>query len=312
MQTGGLLALAQLTQARAPLAARLDRSRVDPDRPTVGRQLLDVEELEPVLREETLDRAERQVREVLVVDGVELAPLDQLQKMVELEGQDAVVRHESPEPAREAVQVGRVGEDVVRDDEIGAPVLTGDPLADLGAEELLDRGNAPLPRDGGDVPGRLDPEHTDAERLHELEEIPVVARDLDDEAPGPEAEPLRDRLDVAARMLEPRLGVRREVGVLPEDALRRDDGRQLDEEARPADEREQRIHRFRPVELVGLEVGVREWRRAEICEHLLQLRAAEAADAGKRPCHHTFQGASPEAHCSSSTILSRRLSMFCQ
>jgi hypothetical protein len=51
--------------------------RVDVQRSAVGRQLPHVEQHEAVRREDILDNEEREIRDVFVVDGVELVALHQ-------------------------------------------------------------------------------------------------------------------------------------------------------------------------------------------------------------------------------------------
>jgi hypothetical protein len=56
--------------------------------------------------------------------------------------------------------------------------------------------------------------------LHEvLKEVPVVARELHDEALVVERQALRDHVDVVGRVLQPRGGERGEIRVLGEDLL---------------------------------------------------------------------------------------------
>ena len=66
---------ASATAARR-LDARVGVLQEDAERPAVARELLDVDEREPVRAEDRLDRVEREVREVLVVDRVVLEVLD--------------------------------------------------------------------------------------------------------------------------------------------------------------------------------------------------------------------------------------------
>ena len=60
------------------------------ERPAVGRQLLDVKKCEPISRKNPFRSEEREVRKMLVVDGVELVALHQPQKMGKLQGEDAL------------------------------------------------------------------------------------------------------------------------------------------------------------------------------------------------------------------------------
>ena len=60
----------------------------------MGRQLLDVDELQAVARGQAVDRDEREVGEVLVIDGVELVLGDQPLEVRELERDDALRRQQ--------------------------------------------------------------------------------------------------------------------------------------------------------------------------------------------------------------------------
>ncbi len=70
---------------------------------------------------------------MLVIDGVELTSLHQAQEMGELQGDQTRVLHECPQTCREVPDVRDVGEDVVRDDQIGASMALGD-VADRSQE----------------------------------------------------------------------------------------------------------------------------------------------------------------------------------
>ena len=58
----------------------------------MGLQLIDVEELETVRREHLARGQEREVREVLVIDRVELVALHEAQEVRDLDRRDAVGR----------------------------------------------------------------------------------------------------------------------------------------------------------------------------------------------------------------------------
>ena len=121
----------------------------------------------------------------------------------------------------EVVEVGHLGEHVVADDQVGALAL-GDAARSASAtpKNSTRRRNALVERDLGDVGGRLDAEHGHAERQEMLQQIAVVARQLDHQAVRPEPEPLRDHLAVGLGVRDPAGRVGGEVGVLAEDVLR--------------------------------------------------------------------------------------------
>ena len=92
---------------------------------------------------------------------------------------------------------------------------------ELAAEERDDRLDAALARRLGDVRGGLDAERRNAALDDVLQQVAVVARQLHHEAVRVEPEALHRHLHVVARVRDPGVGVRREVGVLAEDVARR-------------------------------------------------------------------------------------------
>ena len=72
---------------------------VHPQRSAMSRELLDVEDRQTVLFEDGGDGVEREVREVLVIDGVELVFVDQAEHVRELE-RDHPFRGQDQRPCR--------------------------------------------------------------------------------------------------------------------------------------------------------------------------------------------------------------------
>ena len=73
----------------------------------------------PCAREEQPDGGEREVREVLVVDGVELVLGDQAQEVRELQRRHTVRFQDRRNAFDEIVQCGHVSQHVIGDDQIG-------------------------------------------------------------------------------------------------------------------------------------------------------------------------------------------------
>ena len=71
------------------------------------------------------------------------------------------------------------------------------------AEEVDPRRNALVDRHLGDVGGRLDAEHGNAERQKVLKQVAVVARELDDQAVRAETEARRDHLAIGLGVRDP-------------------------------------------------------------------------------------------------------------
>ena len=246
-------------------------------------ELEHVEHLEPVRAQDHARREEREVGEVLVVDGVELIALDQPDQVRELDRDDALRREDRLHAGREVVEIGDVGEDVVGDQEVGAAALGGEPIGDLAAEELDHGLDALLARGLGHVGGGLDAQGRDAELDHMLEQVAVVAGELDDEAVGVEAEAVDGRGDRVACVGDPGVRVGREVGVLGEDLVGGDEFLELDEQTALACAGMEGIERLHRAEAVGGHVGLAQGRHAEVDEGVAQIGAAEAAlGSGRR------------------------------
>src|SRR5437870_7381485 len=96
-------------------------ARVDAQGATMGGQLIDVERLEAVSRQNTPKRTQRKIRVVLMIDGVELVALDQPQQVWYLETKRAARRKEVAQPLDKVVEVWYLCEHVVAYDQVRAP-----------------------------------------------------------------------------------------------------------------------------------------------------------------------------------------------
>ena len=147
----------------------------------MDRDELDVVDHQAVPPAERLDRAQRVVTEVLVVDGVEFELGDEIADIRCLDDGNAVGLEHLLHSADEPVGIGNVGEDVVGVDDVGEPSLRRQPPRKLLVEELDQRRNSfGRDRQLGDVRRRLDAQHRDAMLLVELQQVSVTARHFDD------------------------------------------------------------------------------------------------------------------------------------
>jgi hypothetical protein len=243
----------------------------------VGGNLLDVEDTEAMGGEDAARGREREVREVLVVDRVELVLFHEAREVRELHRDDAVGLQQLLDPGHEVVEVGHLGQHVVPDHEIGADAVTHELVRELDGEELGEGLDPALDRVLGDVLGGLDPQHRYTELGEVLQEIAVVARELHDQRLLVETEAGGDHLDVRLRVREPGVGVGGEVGVVPEDVFRAHVLLELYEEALPADVGVQRIEGLAGVEILRCHIALAQRREAEVDEGVLEWCAAEAA-----------------------------------
>ncbi len=230
------------------------------------RQLLDVEDHQAVLREDALRHHEREVAEVLVIDGVELVLRHQPREMRKLHRDDTAGGQQAFHAADEIVEIRHVRQHVISQQQVRKAVFARDGFRGCGAEETYGRRNPLLDRDLRDVCSRLDPEYRNAPRDEVLQQVAVVARDLHYPAVRTEPKPIAHLVDVAARVFDPARRIRREVCVVGEDLVRRDEFLQLHQETRITHIRMQRIERLHLVQLVGRDVRLAQGRHPEIDE----------------------------------------------
>ena len=210
-----------------------------------------------------------------MVDLIELVARDLVHELRELERDDARGLQRDADPGDERVQVGHLREHVVADDQVGGEALGHERLRVLLVEELHARGNALLLRDARDVGRGLDPERGDAASHEVAQQVAVVAGELDHLAGAVERQARDDHVDVVARVVEPGLRERGEVGVLGEDRLGRHVLLELDQEAARAHERVERVERLHLVAVGRQEIARR--RHAQVDEGVAELGPAEAA-----------------------------------
>ncbi len=135
---------------------RVGAAEIDPQRSAMRRELLDVEHLEAVPPRQAIDRDEREVREMLMIDGVELVLVDQPLEMRKLERDHAVRRQQMRHAGGEVVEVRHLRQHIVADDEVGLLAFGGEPLRERETEEFDQRRNVLSPRHFGHVGGGLD------------------------------------------------------------------------------------------------------------------------------------------------------------
>ncbi len=154
-----------------------------------------------------------------MVDRVELEPFDQADNVRDLDGYDAAWRQHDLDAGDEIVQLGHLCKHIVRDHEI-RPLAPVDELpCQPRVEEIDDCLHTSSLRRLDHVGGRVDPECRDPSFDEVLQEVPVVRRQLDDEARLGQAEALRDHVRIASSVRDPRVRIRREVRVVPEDLV---------------------------------------------------------------------------------------------
>ena len=112
-------------QIRHALQGRFDLFDEQPQRAAVDGQAPHVVQEQPVPAQQVVDRRHREVAQVLVVDGVELAVVDQVAHVGKLDDRHAVGLEQGGDAGHETVGVGHVGQHVVGVDDVGLLALGG-------------------------------------------------------------------------------------------------------------------------------------------------------------------------------------------
>nr|WP_265691092.1 hypothetical protein [Streptomyces griseolus] len=248
----------------------------------VHREPLHVEKTQSVPGEEGVEGAEQEVREVLVVDGVEGVLLQQVHRVGDLDREDAVRGEQRAHSGEHPGEVVDVGEDVAAEYEprgsVGAVDLPGGGLG----EKFRQGKDAVLAGDGSQVAGGVHAEHPGAVAGESGELLAGVAAQLHHQVPGAEPGALpagaRDELHVAGDGLR----VGGDVAVRPVHHLGVDDVGDAHQPAGAAGDHPQRIGGLVLVGVGGCQEGVGQRHLAE-GDHVLPVRRAAHPAAGDGP-----------------------------
>ncbi|MNL07544.1 hypothetical protein D3C87_1282240 [compost metagenome] len=154
-------------------------AQIEPHRPAVDRQVVDVHDLQPVRATDGLDRGDTEDRQMLVIDGVELVELDAGQGLRDLDDEGPLGGQQGLDPLHEAMQVVDVVQGVGGDDDLGRAV-SGQDLArrvsgEIGVEDL----DPPGTRQLGDIGRRVHAQDLEPLILAGRQQQTVVAADVD-------------------------------------------------------------------------------------------------------------------------------------
>jgi hypothetical protein len=199
---------------------------------------------------------------MLVIDLIELVTGNCLEKVRELDSADTAKLEYNMDALDERVKIWHLGEDVVAENEVS--LHTSQIPRSLHAKKLDQCPDSPLFGGTGNVCCRINAEDRNAFPDKELQQIAIIAANLDNLARGPKVEPFGDRVDVLPSVLEPCIGKRRKIGILRKDMPGRDIFLQLYKKALSADKGSERIKRLHSVELVLCEIALTKRRHAEV------------------------------------------------
>ena len=131
---GGLL-IEECPHARSIASlALVDHS--DANRAAMDWDALDTFDEKVVAAEESLERCERVIEQVLVIDGVELEIGQQILDVRRLHHERPIGREEEADALDHTMDVGNMGHHVVRKDDVGPNALVDEAPGELGAKDL--------------------------------------------------------------------------------------------------------------------------------------------------------------------------------
>src|SRR6185312_3752058 len=153
----------------------------------VNSQRLDAIQKQAVALEQIAQRGDREVAQVLVIDRVELAVIDEIAHVRCFDDCNTIVLQQRRDAGNEAVRVGDVGQDVVGVNDVRDLALPGEIPRELRSKKGLERVDAALARDRDRAWCGIDAQHGYAALPIELQQITVIAGELDDQALWPQA-----------------------------------------------------------------------------------------------------------------------------
>src|SRR6266436_4412187 len=151
---------------------------------------------------------------MFVIDRIELTPFHQPQEMRDFNRDNSARLQQQFQSANEIIEVGNMCQNIVRNDKIRLLSAGAKLLCNPGAKKLRQGGYSLFLCDLGDVSRWLQPEHRNSLNLEILQQIPVVARYLNNQALWAQIKSFCHLLHILPSVVQPRDGVRRKVRVI--------------------------------------------------------------------------------------------------
>ncbi len=149
------------------------------------------------------DRQQREIREMLVIDRIELVLLDQVGQMRKFQRDHAFRLQKQLQAAHKVIEVRDLRQNIVTDQEIGLASRADQLGGQCRAEEIHTCRHTFGDGGLGHVDRRFDAEDRDALRQKMLQQIAVIAGDLHHEAVFIQLQPLGDLVAIGFRMADP-------------------------------------------------------------------------------------------------------------
>src|ERR1700722_947778 len=228
---------------------RLDEQ---PEGSAVDLGALHVVQEKAMITEQAGKRRHREIAEMLVVNGVELALLDQVDNVRRFNHCDAGGLQQGGDAVDEAVEVGHVSEHIVGQEDVSLLALRGQLFGQLLSKEVVDAGHAALVGSAYLLFGGVDAQDLDAVVYEVAQHVTVVGRCFDDQATRVETTRMNDGFGTFGEMLQQALRHGRKVRVIAaKDNFRWNGFGDLPQRAFGAEDQVEGRRDFRRPKLVG-------------------------------------------------------------
>src|SRR5437016_6204327 len=129
--------------------------------------------------EQRLQRRQTEVKNVLMINGIELAVFDEIRRVGKFQDDTAMRLEQSAKSANEIIGIRRVGKDIVAEDQIRLPVRCNQSLRDRFSKKFHEGLDAFRFRNFRDIFRRFNAKASDTGGFEILQEISVVTGDFD-------------------------------------------------------------------------------------------------------------------------------------
>src|SRR5882762_7608024 len=246
-------------------------------RAAMSGNFLDIENLQSMSMQNAVGCQQGKIREMFVIDGVEFIVFDQAGQVRKLQRENSVGFQQQLEAFDEIIDVRHLRQHIVADNQVRRFSFARKFQRELRPEKTSQRGHALFDGHFGHVCGRFDSEDRYAPFYEVLQEVTVVTCNLNDKTLRAQSESFGYLCRVLFAVLQPGIGIGREIKIIAENVFGAFEFLQLHKEAFFADKDVKRIEHFSAIDLSRRGISLAEWRHPQINEGPPKLRATKTA-----------------------------------
>src|SRR5258705_12468665 len=246
-------------------------------RPAVSGNFLDIENLQSMSMQNAVGCQQGKIRKMFMIDGVEFIMFDQAGQVRKLQRENSVGFQQQLEAFDEIIDVRHLRQYIVADNQVRRFSLARKFQRELRPEKTSQRGHPLFDGHFGHVCGRFDSEDRHSSFYEVLQEVTVVTCDLDDKTLRAQSESFGYLCRVLFAVLQPGIGIGREIKIIAENVFGAFEFLELHKEAFFADEDVKRIEHFSAIDLGSRGISLTERRHAQINEGPPEIGATKTA-----------------------------------